>query len=64
MMGLDDLEFINTSPISLIDLSNVHTAIIDINTEVSEGRMSQDMAKMTLKLSFGMSQEEVDSLFV
>ena len=63
-MNLDDLEFINTSPISLIDLSNVHTAIIDINTEVSEGRMSQDMAKMTLKLSFGMSQEEVDSLFI
>jgi len=64
MMGLDDLEFINTSPISLIDLDNVHEAIISINTEVSEGRMSQDMAKMTLKLSFGMSQEEVDTLFI
>ena len=63
-MNLDDLEFINKSPISLVDLANVHTAIISINTEVNEGRMSEDMAKQVLKLSFQLSDEELNSLFL
>jgi len=62
--GLDDLEFINKSPISLVDLSNVHTAIIQLNTEVQEQRMSEDMAKQVLKISFQMSDEELNSLFL
>jgi phage portal protein BeeE len=63
-MNLDDLEFINKSPISLVDLTNVHTAIIQLNTEVQEQRMSEDMAKQVLKISFQMSDEELNILFL
>lgn len=63
-MNLDDLNIINKSPISLIDLDNVHQAIIDVNAEVAEGRMSEEMAKMTLKISFQMTDEQVNDLFV
>jgi hypothetical protein len=63
-MNISDLKVVNDSPISLIDLDNVHQAIIDINKEVAEGRMSEDMAKMTLKLSFSMTEEQVNDLFV
>lgn len=62
--GLDDLKFINTSPISLIDLDNVHQAIIDINTEVQEQRMTEEMAKQVLRISFQLTEEQLENLFV
>jgi hypothetical protein len=61
--GIDDLSIINKSPVALIDLDAVHEAIIAINTEVSEGRMRPEVAKSTLKISFQMTDEQVNELF-
>jgi hypothetical protein len=62
-MNIDDLKIVNKSPISLVDLNNVHQAIIQINAEVA-GRMSEDMAKATLKVSFQLTDEQLEDLFV
>ena len=62
--NINDLEFINKSPISLVDLTNVHTAIISINTEVVEGRMTTEQAKKVLQISFQLSDKEVNEIFI
>lgn len=63
-VDLSDLKFINKSPISLVDISDFHTSVIALNTEVKEGRMTKEMARLTLKYSYQLSNEDVNELFV
>jgi hypothetical protein len=62
-LGLDfaDLTIINKKPVK--DYTGLNNVLIAIMQKVSEGVISEDMAKASIKMSYQLTDEEIDKLW-
>jgi hypothetical protein len=60
---LDDLEMLNEPPINMVDVDDIVTDVIALSAEVAEGRMDAEVAKMTLKISYGLDNKQLEEFF-
>jgi hypothetical protein len=60
---MDDLVIMNEPPINMVDVDDISDDVIALNTEVVEGRMDKEVAKVILRISYGLRNEDLDNIF-